>query len=819
MNTTSTTHRGWLSGLLVATVLLAAFRALPASAQDAGPDLSAMQEMPGFVTLFWDNSSGRLWLEPGPDDEQMLYVTSMARGVGSNDLGLDRGQLGSTRVVSFRRIGGKVFLVEHNMLFRANTDNPSERQAVNASFADGTLWGFDAVQAADGRTVVDATGFLLRDSHWLGATLAQTGEGNYSVDVSRSAVWLERTKAFPRNSELEAMVTFIGQATGKWLPTVLADSDVFTVHLHHSFVALPEPGFEPLPMDPRGGYLSGSFGPSHRDYATPVTKPTTVALTARHRLHRKDFASERSEAVEPIVYYLDPGVPEPVRGALLDGARWWNEAFEAAGYIDAFQVEMLPPDADPMDVRYNVIQWVHRSTRGWSYGASVVDPRTGEIIKGHVTLGSLRVRQDYLIAEGLLTPYDAEELKASPEAQALALARIRQLSAHEVGHTIGLNHNFAASTVDRASVMDYPHPLASLAPDGRIDVGNAYDVGIGEWDKRAIIYGYSDFPADVDAAAARAAILEETLAGNLVYITDADARMPGSAHALAHLWDNGTDAAEELERLTRLRRAALEGFSEQAIPYGEPLATLEEVLVPVYLMHRFQLQAAARLVGGQYYRYTMRGDGQPAPRAVEPAQQKRALDALVQTLNVDFLALPDEVVAAIPPRPPGHPLTRETFPRHTGVLFDPIGAASAAADLTLAQLFNRQRASRMERFHAANADLPGFGDLLDAVLSATWEARRRDGMAGLLHRAVNERVLEGLMALANDADAEGAVRALALGALKQIADEAPGSAPDLNRPYALQAQWASTRIEQMVTVPGLAPANPLAVPPGSPIGD
>ncbi|MEM9056527.1 MAG: zinc-dependent metalloprotease, partial [Pseudomonadota bacterium] len=794
-----------------AVVALAVFSNAAAAVAQEAPSVDAMRALPGFVNLFWDEGAGRLWLEPGPMDREMLYVTSMARGVGSNDLGLDRGQLGSTRVVSFQRIGARVFLVEKNLRFRAETDNPAERDAIAASFADSTLWGFEAVDAADGRTLVDATGFLLRDTHWLGARLAQAGEGNFAVDPSRSAVWMERTRSFPRNTELEAMVTFVGHATGPWLPTVLADSDVFTVHMHHSFVALPEPGFEALPMDPRAGYLSGSFGPSHYDYATAVSEPLKVALTARHRLKRKNPELARSEAVEPIVYYLDPGVPEPVRGALLDGARWWNEAFEAAGYIDAFRVELLPPGADPMDVRYNVIQWVHRSTRGWSYGASVVDPRTGEIIKGHVTLGSLRVRQDYLIAEGLLTPYDAPEQTYSPEALEMALARIRQLSAHEVGHTLGLNHNFAASTTGRASVMDYPHPLESLADDGSIDLGDAYGEGLGEWDVRAIVYGYSDFPPGVDPAAARAEILKATLDGKLIYITDADARVPGAAHALAHLWDNGTDAAEELERLTELRRAALDRFSEKAIPYGEPQATLEEVLVPLYLMHRFQVQAAARLVGGQMFRYTLRGDGQPAPRVVEAAQQRRALDALLATLSVEFLSLPDAVVAAIAPRPPGHPLTRESFPRHTGVIFDPIGAAMASADLTLAELFNRERAARLDRFHAASADLPGFGELVGAVLDQTWFAKRQKGAAGLLHRAVNERVLEALLALANDAAAESAVRGVALGALKRIADTDPRSAPDLDEPYALQAQLAAARLEQLLAAPGLAPAAPLAV--------
>jgi hypothetical protein len=491
-----------------------------------------------YYDLYWDDAKGRLLIDANKLGEPFLYQASLARGVGSNDLGLDRGQLGATRVVEFQRSGPKMLLVQHNLDYRASTDNPDELDAVDESFARSVIWGFEILGEREGSILIDATDFLIRDAHRITARLAGSEEGDFIPDASRSAIYMPNTKAFPDNSEVEAIVTFTGQATGPWLRTVTPDAESFSVHLHHSFIRLPDDDYDPLPFEPRSGF----YGIDFLDYATPVGDSLKIAFGARHRLEKKDPTADVSEAVEPIVYYVDRGAPEPIRTALMEGAAWWNQAFEAAGYEDAFQVRLLPEDADPMDVRYNVIQWVHRSTRGWSYGGGITDPRTGEIMKGKVTLGSLRVRQDYLIAEGLLAPYDDEE---KPDAMMeMALARIRQLSAHEVGHTLGLGHNMAASTQGRASVMDYPHPLVKFGEDGDLDVSDAYDVGIGEWDKRAITYGYQDFPDDTDAGAGRDQIMADTIDSGFAYVNDDDARAIGNAHPLGNLWDNGTDSIE-----------------------------------------------------------------------------------------------------------------------------------------------------------------------------------------------------------------------------------------------------------------------------------
>src|SRR5690606_29657677 len=286
-------------------------------------------------------------------------------------------------------------------LFRSS-DNAQERKAVEEAFAKSGLWGCE-VGAEEGNSYLIAmTPFLLSDGYNIIKTLKDRKQGSYKLDASRSAIYLPNTKNFPKNSDFESILTFVGAPEGKFIREVVPTPEAVTVRVHFSFVELPDDGYEPLPYDPRSSFNSVEF----YDYATPISEPLVKRYSVRHRLEKKDPSAAISEAVEPIVYYLDPGTPEPVRSALLDGAKWWNQAYEAAGYKDAFVVEMLPEDADPLDIRYNVIQWVHRSTRGWSYGASITDPRTGEIIKGKVTLGSLRVRQDYLIATGLLAPYE-----------------------------------------------------------------------------------------------------------------------------------------------------------------------------------------------------------------------------------------------------------------------------------------------------------------------------------------------------------------------------------------------------------------------------
>jgi hypothetical protein len=791
-------------------VLLCLWLTGPVSAE--APDLSNYRSFDGFVDLWWDAEAGRMLLRVDEFDTPLLYQSSLPRGVGSNDIGLDRGQLGATKIVRFLRSGPKILLVEDNLRYRAISENQDERRAIEESFASSVIWGFTDIDPSDDATIVDATAFFVRDAHGVADRLKRVGEGNFKVDDSRSAIYLPRTKAFPDNTEVEAMVTLLGDPTGRHLPTVMPDRKALTVHIHHSFIRLPDDNYEPLPYEPQTGVIGLRFdNAGYLDYATDIGEPLTRDVARRHRLEKVDPAAAVSEAVEPIIYYLDRGAPEPVRSALLDGARWWAQAFEAAGYKDAYRVEMLPEGADPMDVRYNVIQWVHRSTRGWSYGASILDPRTGEILKGHVSLGSLRVRQDYLIAEGLLAPY--KDATVPPEMLEMSLARIRQLSAHEVGHTLGFEHNFAASTQDRASVMDYPFPLVRITQEGDLDLSDAYDVGIGDWDKRTVLYAYQDFPDGVDRAAARAEILAETIAQGYRYVGDMDSRSVSSMHPYGNLWDNGADAIAELQHLLKVREIALQRFSERNIRIGRPLASLEEALVPIYLLHRFQIEAVGKLIGGEFFNYQLRGDGQAAHQPVPVDRQQQAIDALLATMSPDLLRLPESLVDSIAPRVPGNPKSRETFTGMTGNGFDPLAPAKAAVALTLRVLLEPSRAARLERGGAAD-----FSAITRGLLDASWysEAASDDGAA--IGRQTDMQVLYGLMGLAFDAEADTGVRAQALVAVQELDGWLAKRKP---RDAASQAHYAFARheirrlMDDPAAIGDVVPATP---PPGSPIG-
>jgi len=773
---------------------------------------NGFKKLPGYIPLYSDEDSGKIYMEFSRFDTEFLYAMSLPAGLGSNDIGLDRGLSGGGRVVKLYRVGKKVLLIQPNVDYRAVTTDNAEKRAVEQSFAQSTLWGFSIVAESNGAVLVDATDFLIRDAMQVANRLRRSQQGIYVFDKNRSVMYWPRTKNFPLNTEVETTITFAntdGQ-TGNYVQSVTPSAEAITLRLHQSFVQLPDDGYKKRVFDPRSSFIPVNY----YDFSTPVAEPIEKFYVIRHRLEKKDPTAAISEAVKPIKYYLDNGTPEPIRSALLEGARWWNQAFEAAGYKNAFQVELLPDSCDPMDIRYNMINWVHRSTRGWSYGASVVDPRTGEIIKGQVTLGSLRVRQDYLIAQGLLSPFE-NGLPANDPMLKMALERLKQLSAHEVGHTIGLMHNYASSVNDRASVMDYPHPLVRLNEKGEISLNNAYDLKIGEWDKVAITWGYQDFSAGTNETEALNKILTEASNKGLQFISDRDARAPGGAHPQAHLWDNGKDAVSELMEVNKVRAVALKNFGMNSIRTGTPMAFLEDVLVPVYFYHRYQIEAVTKLIGGQNYSYTLKGDGQVLTTTVPKKVQEQALQAILSCLQPTFLELPDNVSKLIPPRPAGYEYSRELFKKRTGLVFDLLSPAETAADLPLSFLFNSERVSRMVQQETTGG--LGLGQMIQLLVDNTWKAKRLTGMQQLIQQQTEQIVLTYLLALSVDENAGFAAEAEGVVALKKLTSfiNQQLKSTSLTASYRSHLELA---LERMKAPEKAKPTLHAAIPPGAPIG-
>jgi len=787
-----------------------------------------LKKFGGYFNFYYDEKNSRILLEVDKIDKEFLYVNTLPAGGGGAG---DRGNIGGYRIAKFIRIENKIMLTLPNYDYRAISKNPYETKLVEESFPQSIIWGFVPLAIEGDKALIDLTAFLMRDSHKVADKIGKSQSGlfpgagrspsaagaAYRIDDSRSSLYMPNTKNFPKNTEFEAMLTFSGTGPaersyfsgGPGNAQVAPDPSSVTIRTHQSFIELPDNNYKPRVYDPRSGFNSMDYF----DFATPLDQPLVKKFVRRWRLEKKNPNEVLSEVVKPIVYYVDRGAPDDIKKALMEGGAWWNQAFEAAGFKNAFQVKEMPEGADPMDIRYSVVNWVHRPTRGYSNGVGIFDPRTGEIIKGEVSLGSMRDRQDFLIFQGLTQIY-GDDKNAPQLAVDMALARIRQLSAHEIAHTLGFYHNHLASVNDRASVTDYPFPKVTLKADGKVDISDAYAKNIGSWDKRAVMWAYAQFPEGVDEKAGLEKIMQQSLKENQVFMFDL------TVHPQTAQWDNGTDPSAELTRLMAVRKKVLADFSEKAIPVGTPMATMEEVLVPVYLLHRYQIDATAHILGGLDFRYALRGDGQTPTQLIAPKDQWKAFDALMSTITPDALALPEKLIRQLAPYPEGYSRTKENFQGYTGVTFDPLGAAESIAGVTLSYLLDAERAARLVEYHSRDAAQPGLLAVIDKLTAQTWKAVPAPGYRGQLQKMVKMTMLKKLLTLAANAEAPDYVRAQALAevnSLKKwmITAEAGTVDLDLKGDYLFGLQ----QIAQFERNPDkFQPAPVETMPAGAPIG-
>lgn len=804
---------------LGALLLMLSLPLAPLSAQAGLQEVAAPAGEGRLMPVRTDAAKGRILLTlPRPADDgvalRLLYSTALKTGLGSAPLVLDRGRIGNTQVLAFRRIGGKIAVQFENPRFRASAGDATQQKVVASDFGISTVWLTDIAEIlGDGRLVIDIAPFLVLDTLGIaasfnqdqenlgiGAATAIAGKG-FKLDEKLSLADPASVRLFPDNLEVDALQTFVSDMPGAEVENIVPDPRKVSLTVHHSFVRLPEPGFVPRRFDPRmGGIASQAV-----DFSAPLGGAVVYDLANRFRLEKVDPAAPRSRVKKPIVFYLDRNTPEPIRTALLEGIGWWGQAFDAAGLIDAFRVEMLPEGADPLDIRYNMVNWVDRATRGWAYGQIIADPRTGEIVKGMVVLGSLRARQDIQIFQSLV---GAGELNSGRpnDPVVVALDRLRQLGAHEVGHTLGFSHNFAASSQDRASVMDYPPPRIGLI-DGKPDLSDAYAKGIGAWDVATVRWQYAD--ADERETAA--------MAERFRYVQDDNARAADTAYAWGGLWDDGADPVAELNRLVTVRAAALSRFGLGVLSPGEPVANLRRRLVPLWLLHRYQLVTAAKLIGGVDFVYAVNGGGREAAKPVAPAQQRAALAAALATLKPEALRVPQALLPLLSAAQNGNSdrqYDTEVFATAGGPVFDPLVAADAAAQLTVQTLLAPRRLARIVVQQQGNASALSLDELLDRLTAHVLASTSDD-----LGRRIATRTLATMAQVARRPDASPEVAAALDQKLHDVGEAlAQRKASGAERAWALSLARRLLDARQREEL-GTALPRAVNVPPGDPIGE
>lgn len=742
--------------LLSSSVSTAQQGAPPAAAAQQPAGISArtrgMDRRDGFVPIYLDEKAGKIYLEIPRDSMRLLFFTGEATGLGSNAIGLDRGGGGSDNVARFERTGDRVLVLFENLQYRSTQGSAAQQQGIAESFPPSTVGALPLVAEEGGKLLVDATDFFLRDWLEVGTRLQGSQEGTYALARDRSNVYRPYTRGFPDNTEVDVSQTFV--ATGRpggTVNAVTADGRAFTLRVHFSLVRLPDDNYRPRAVDPRIGF----FGSPFKDFSQAVQGRLEQRWISRFRLERTNPRDAASPIKNPIVYYVDRGIPEPARSATVEGARFWEQAFDRAGLRGGFQVRDLPDGADPMDVRYNMVLWINRNERGWSFGGSVGDPRTGENLKGIAHMDSHRYRTAYNIYAAL------SGAEPSPMDTHFVLGRVRQVTAHEIGHTIGMAHNYIASTYERGSVMDYPAPRIRLDSRGEVDVSQAYALGAGDYDVWAIRWAYGIYPPASELDSLRA-VAAEGIRQGFLFLTDQDGRPEGGSDPRVSIWDDAGSGVEFLKHQTDVRRVAMKRFGLRNIRDGEPVALLHERFVPLYLFHRWALIAAAKAIGGVEYHNAVRGDGQAATRPVDAARQREALGMLVDAIGPAELAIPDTILTLLAPAPPSFGGGIELFQSRTRPIFDELGAARTLAQMVVDLVLNRDRAGRLVALATRGLNPLSLDETIDRLASATLQKTEpSDRKTAALIRVTQRALVDRLILLAADKEAAPDVRAIA----------------------------------------------------------
>ncbi|MFJ1646889.1 zinc-dependent metalloprotease [Streptomyces sp. NPDC088258] len=757
----------------------------PARTSGAAPDPTGPgpDAPPDFLDLCAGPGDDRLLLGIRYFGEPFLLMAALSHGAGSSALGLDRGKAGKVKVAEFRRVGGRVLLVLRNKHHLA-TGDPAAVRAGEESFAISVVWSGPVLHERDGAAVVDATGLVLTDFHGVAEDLRTHQQGAYEVDPQTSLPLADEATTGPGGTRLPALLTLKalpGTAPGAALRGVAPAPHALTVVQQLHLAPLPAPAMAARRYHP----ASGGYGIGHDDHGAGTRSGVPVRYQPRFRLEPVDADAPADAPVavrRPIVFQVDPAVPQPVRDAVVEGGNWWRDAFERAGFHDAYRVEVAPAGLDDHDLGVNSVRWVHRDGRGWSHGQGLTDPRTGEIICGRVRLGSQRVEQITALAEALHAPYGRpDESERLAAVEALVLGRMRQLAAHEIGHALGFMHNFASTHHPSPSVMDYPHPRVTVGRDGRLDSAHAYPEGLGPWDHFLVAHAYGRFPGE-DEETALARLRHTAAEGGLRYVTDEDARGPEAAHADAVVWVAPVpDAFAALDEALAVRRVALDGFSRAVLPPGRQSGELEERAVLLQLYHRSQLSAVARLVGGVRYGYGLAGEESAGTVPVEADTQLRALDRLAELLRAEHLALPANVLEVLTPPAIRYGRTAEYFDTRAGRVFDPFAAVEATVALVTDELLDPARLNRLGWQHAVDPAVPAPAAVVDTLLRAAWRPSgpptggvAAPAGAAAVQETAGWAVLRAVLAVLGSDAPHATVRAGIGGRLRLLAEELRG---------------------------------------------